>query len=422
LTKFSRNKLTYFFFGQFLSIFAGLFGWSALAWHIVSTYGAAGTAKFMTVQAVAYLFAHVLLSPIGDRYDKLKVMKWFSWLVAVRASLLVYAVSTADVSLNYFIALQVVNSIAMSAIIPSRASLLVDLVPPDQVAGSYGVQRSIESSARILGPMAGGLALMQFSIATCLIVHAVLMVVTCALNYGLADRVEKTRPTNNKPRMKSWLRDIADIWTARLAIPMERALGIMGLLVTCAYLPAMTMLIPIRVHQENWSTLYFGASEGMLAVGTLMAGFGLGSRMIKHAGRHRVLVYAGFVQGAALIGAGLAPIPALFALCYFLVGLCGTTAGMAIASHRMLATPPNFRARLSAASMSVTMLAGSIGSYVSGMALQSFSVQGVQAFLGGVVLLGAMGNLLIPRLKEFLGLTPQEADSWYEKEYPDAFK
>ncbi|XAH25865.1 MFS transporter [Xylophilus sp. GW821-FHT01B05] len=419
-----NGGLSAFFLGQFLSIFSGLFGLSVLSWHIVSRFGAAGIAEFMGAMALITLLSHLLLSPIGDRYDKLKVLKRFSWLVALRGLLLVYVVGLQDASLYWLVALQLVNGIAMAAIVPSRASLVVDMLPPDRVAAAYGLQSSVESAARVLGPAMAGLALVTFSVPSCLWVHAVLMLLACVLNMFLKLRPEAAaaeRARQGQTR-KSWLRDIADIWRARLMIPMERTLGLMGLVVACAYLPAMTMLIPLKVHHQGWSTVYLGMAEGMLAAGTLIAGLGPGAWVVKRVGRYRMLMCAGMAQGVALVVAGLASMPLLFALAYFLVGFFGMAGGLAMASYRMLATPRHFRARLGSAGMSLTMLAGFIGSYLCGIALQSFSVNGVQVLLGSVVLLGGLGYLLVPRLKEFMGLPAKEVELWYEREYRDAFK
>jgi MFS family permease len=419
-----NSGLSAFFLGQFLSIFSGLFGLSVLSWHIVSRFGAAGIAQFAAAMALITLLSHLLLSPIGDRYDRLKVLKRFSWLVVLRGLLLVYVVSLQDASLYWVLALQVVNAIAMAAIGPSRVSLMADMVPPERLVALNGLRMSVESAARVLGPAVAGIALVKFSVLSCLWVHTGLMLLACGLNQFINPRPEAVAAERARAGQgrKSWLRDIADIWRARLLIPMERALGVMGLVVACAYLPAMTMLIPLKVHQEQWSTLYLGLAEGMLAAGTLIAGLGPGTWVVKHVGRYPMLMGASVAQGAALVMAGLTAVPGLFAFAYFLVGFCGMAAGLAMASYRMLATPRHFRSRLGSAGMSITMVAGSIGSYLCGIALQSFSVNSVQVLLGGVVLLGGLGYLLVPRLKEFMGLTAAEVELWYEREYRDAFK
>jgi hypothetical protein len=252
-------------------------------------------------------------------------------------------------------------------------------------------------------------------------VQAALMVLVCIFNlYVARDRLTRSKVAGGE-RTKSWWRDIVDSWRIRLHIPIEKYNGFISFVMLFAYLPAVSMLAPIRIKEAGWGTRVFGATEALLSAGVLVAGLGLNAKLGRLMGRFNLFIAARLILGFLLVLAGSAPIPLLFSLSYFFLGFCVTSSSLVIGPHRMLAIPKSHRARLSSSGMTITTIAASFGSYACGAALQHLSVTTVYIGLASIVLISAIAYLFVPRMREFLDLPAEGAELWYQKEYRHAF-
>lgn len=412
-----RPVVAAFLGGQLLALFSGLFGLSALSWLVASKFGASGIAQMYAVQAAISCLSYVLLSPLGDRLNKLRLIRTTSWLIALRSVLLAAAATCTDVSLTVIIALQAVNAVGMSVIVPARAALLPELVRAAELRSALGMQQTIFSVGRILGPACAGLALVKFSAAACLDVHAALMVMVCILNFFIGRTEPKAASPVARRRVASWCNDILDSWRIRLRIPIERYLSLLSIALLVAYLPAITILVPLRIQAESWGTQVFGMTEASLSVGALVAGLGRITKTTKQGGRFALFMIVSAGQGVFLLVASLTSTPLIFSAAYFFVGFCATTSALVLGSQRMLAIPKNFRAWLSSSGMTLTTIAGSIGSSLIGLSLKHLPLVVVYPGVATFVTLLAVLYLFIPRFKEFLNLLPEQAEQWYEGEF-----
>lgn len=417
LSLLRTRGVTAFLTGQFLALFSGLFGLSVLTWLVVSKFDASGIAQFYAVQSLISFVSYVALSPLGDRYRKLTVVKLASNLVAVRSVLLTLLVAYGDAPLAAIVALQAINAIAMSVVVPSRASLLPELVSPAQLQSAYGVQQSVSSLGRTLGPACAGFALIALPVSVCLAIHAAMMVVVCVLNQFVRHGDESRQMNEASPSIAAWGKDILDGWRLRLRIPIERASAVLAIPFLMAYLPATTMLVPLRVQEAGWGTHVFGITEGCLSAGALLAGLGGASALTRRFSRFAMYMTLQGGAGVAMLVASLTPRPVVFAGAYLLVGFCATAAGLLLAAQRMLAAPKDYRARLSASGMTLAMIAGSAGAYLCGLALMHTSLGTVHIGLSTLVILLTLPYLAIPRFREFLNLPPEAAQQWYERAF-----
>lgn len=406
-----------FLAGQFLALFSGLFGLSVLTWLVVSKFGASGIAQFYAVPSLISFLSYVVLSPLGDRCRKLAVVKWASNMVAARSVLLALFVACGDAPLGVIIALQAINAVAMSVIVPARASLLPELVSSTELQSAYGAQQSVSSLGRTLGPACAGFALIVLPASVCLAIHAAMMIAVCVLNQFVHGNAQ-ARQTNPTPRgIVAWGREILDGWRIRLRIPIEKASAVLSIPFLMAYLPAITMLIPMRVHEAGWGTYVFGIAEGCLSMGALLAGLGGASEIARRFSRFATYMTLQGGVGVAMLIASLTHRPFVFAGAYLLIGFCATAAGLLLGTQRMLAVPNDYRARLNASGMTLTMIAGSAGAYFCGLALLHVSVSTVHVGLSALVILLTLPYFAIPRFREFLNLPPEAAQQWYVREF-----
>jgi hypothetical protein len=91
-------------------------------------------------------------------------------------------------------------------------------------------------------------------------------------------------------------------------------------------------------------------------------------------------------------------------------------------THRSLARPDAFRARMFAGSLAVTHLAASIGPALAGLSLAHADVSAVYVafgLLGGITSLALM---LVPGFRAFMHASELQAKDWYARHHPEAFE
>ena len=90
-------------------------------------------------------------------------------------------------------------------------------------------------------------------------------------------------------------------------------------------------------------------------------------------------------------------------------------------THRMLARPLAFRARMSAAAIMTTQVSQTLGPAIAGAALAHASVRAVYLAFGLGSVASALGFFLIPGFRAFMALEHDEVDNFYGRTYPQVF-
>ena len=132
------------------------------------------------------------------------------------------------------------------------------------------------------------------------------------------------------------------------------------------------------------------------------------------------------VSGSALIGVALALAGwtsdrHVLVACFVVVGVCAAATTLVGKTHRMLARPLAFRARMSAAAIMTVQVSQTLGPAIAGMALMHWSVRTVYMVFGLLSAVAALGFFLIPGFRAFMALEHDEVDDWYGKTYPGVF-
>jgi MFS family permease len=107
---------------------------------------------------------------------------------------------------------------------------------------------------------------------------------------------------------------------------------------------------------------------------------------------------------------------------FVVAGLCNAATTLVGKTHRMLARPLAFRARMTAASIMTTQLSQTVGPAVAGLALAHTGVRGVYLMFGLLSAASALGLFLIPGFRAFMALDHDAVDNWYGRRYPQVFE
>jgi MFS family permease len=122
-----------------------------------------------------------------------------------------------------------------------------------------------------------------------------------------------------------------------------------------------------------------------------------------------------------MAGVGLCDRAPLLVALFALIGLCLSVTQLVGQTHRMLAIPEDYRARMSAAHLTVAHLSAALAPAVAGVLLQQAAVPVVYVLLA--VGFGSAGLLLlaVPGLGLFLRQDHDSVHNWYGRHYPQAF-
>jgi MFS family permease len=90
-------------------------------------------------------------------------------------------------------------------------------------------------------------------------------------------------------------------------------------------------------------------------------------------------------------------------------------------THRMLATPQHFRARMSAVNMMVMQVAAVLGPGLAGAGLAVWHVDQVYLACGVGLFVVGLGYRRVPGYRRFLSLPHDEAAGFYGREHPALF-
>lgn len=399
-----------------LTLLAIMTGQVALPWWIVTAGGAHDLAIYSLVTSAFAVLAMPLMSPLGDRVPKRKLIQ-VALLAFGLASSGVAALATAGLyDLPALTVLGFVPVLAMAALTPSIASFVTELVEPRSLARAFGLQQGAQAMGRMIGPAFGGALLGIVGTAATLWLNAALLI--CA---GWAAR---QLPAGVSPlrKQKRWKDDLAAGVRANWRIPLERGWIAVNFASWIFLFPSFTLLVPLKVRSLELSGTWFGLCEAGLSLGMLLGSLGCSAWLIAHLGRYRTRVGAAVLQGVALACAGASPNGPMLVLCFVVAGLLEAAMMLVGQTHRMLARPQAYRARMVAGTVMTTYIAGAIGSALAGMALLHTSITSVFVSFGLLGSMAALCLVAVPGVRAFMALSHEAVADFYQRNYPSAFQ
>jgi len=397
-------------------VLANMVGYVAVAWWIAQQGGAADLARYGVAMSLVSLVAVPLLSPLGDRFPKGRVIAIAMAGFAASAVLLAWWVGARGYRLDVVLAIQAVPMIAMAVVMPATTSLVAELVPAAGLQQALNWQQGAQSTGRLIGPALGGAMLAVVGTASTLWVHAALM----AIAAGLALRLPRIA-LDAGMRRAGWWTELRDGLKANWAIPLERGWMATNFFAWIFIFPALTMLVPLKVQSLGLSAWWLGLCEVMLSLGVLLGALGGASWLIDRFGRFNTRVAAAAAQGVALAVAGITEHPWLLVAAFAVVGLGSSAMTLVGLTHRTLARPLAYRTRMSAGTILTTQVAASIGPAIAGVALHVWPVQWVYLAFGVLGALAALSLAAVPGFRAFMALSHEEVEGWYGREHPEAF-
>jgi MFS family permease len=295
----TRNFRLYFF-GQVVSGTGTWLQLVAQSWLVLRlTNSALAVGITLALQFTPMLLFGAWAGVLVDRLDKRKVITGTAVAAGVLALVLGVATSLGAAQVWMVYTLAFALGIVTALDNPARRAFVPEMVPADDVANAVGLNSTVFTAARVIGPAIAGLVIAGFGVSWCFYLNAASFVaVIWALL--LMDAAE-LRPSPVVARARRQLRDgLRYAWTNP---PVRLALVITAIVGTLAFNYQVVMpILAERTFDGNAAT--FGTMMAMLGVGSL-----LGALWVAHYGRANatIMIGATVALGVAMLAATVAP-------------------------------------------------------------------------------------------------------------------
>ena len=401
-----------------LTLLAMMVGQVALPWWIAQSGGAHDLAIYGVLVSAMSFVALPLLSPFADRHPKRRLMVTGLLGFGVATGAMALFAWHAHYRLEIVIAIEAITVLASALVMPATNSIVTELVPPTGLSQAMGLQQTAQASGRLVGPALAGAVLVAVGTAPTLALGAVLLFAAALL----ATRLPRPeRGAAAKPR-GHWADEVRVGLRVNWAIPIERGWVMCNFIGAVFMVPCVTMLAPLKVQSLGLSAAWLGWCEAGMSLGLLLGSLGPATWWARAHGRFGARVGGSALMGLALALGGLTGDARVLVACFAVVGVCAATTTLVGKTHRMLARPLAYRARMSAAAIMTIQVSQTLGPAIAGMALTHWSVRVVYVVFGLSSAASAMGFFLVPGFRAFMALEHAEVDGWYGKRYPAAFE
>ena len=401
-----------------LTLLSTMVGQVALPWWIAQSGGAHDLAVYGVLVSAMSFVALPLLSPFADRHPKRALMTVGLLGFGVATSAMAAFAWLSTYRLDVVIAIEAVTVLAGALVMPATNSIVTELVPAAGLSNALGLQQTAQASGRLVGPAIAGALLAAVGTAPTLGLGALLLFAAALLATRLP-RPDRAAPA--KPRGR-WTDEVRVGLRVNWAIPIERGWVICNFIGALFMVPCVAMLAPLKVQSLGLSAAWLGWCEAGLSLGLLIGSLGPATWWARVQGRFGARVGGSALMGLAQALAGLTGDRHVLVACFAVVGLCAATTTLVGKTHRMLARPLAYRARMSAAAIMTVQVSQTLGPAIAGVALTHWSVRIVYVVFGLLSAASALGFFLVPGFREFMALEHAEVDDWYGRTYPKVFE
>jgi len=357
----TRNFRLYFL-GQVVSGTGTWLQLVAQSWLVLSlTHSALAVGVTLAIQFTPMLLFGAWAGVLVDRLDKRRVLIATAATAGGLAVLLgtVAALGIVQVWMVYVLAFGLGIVTALDN--PARRAFVPEMVPKADVPNAVGLNSTVFTASRVIGPAIAGVVIASFGVAWCFLLNGVSFIAVIWALFAM--RPTELRTPTVVPRAPRQLRDgLRYAWGNR---PVRLALLITSIVGLFAF--NYQVVMPSLARDEfGGNAATFGIMMAMLGLGSLA-----GALWIAHFGRAstRILVLATIALGITMTAATVAPALAIELAVLPFVGVSSMvilSMATAICNEE---TAPEFRGRVMAligiAFLGSTPIGGPIVGWIS---------------------------------------------------------
>lgn len=409
-------------FSFLLMVLGGRCNQLAVAWWALQETGSAlYFANMIACSIAAEVLAKPLLGWLGDKYNKIVIIKLASWLSLLTALLMVVLSATGSFNPWAVGALMMISSAIVGVRDPLQASIIPLFADDDKVSLAFRTKSVMSSFSILLGPvMASGL-IYGFGITFALAADFVAILFAGALIASIPNPVGATSDSDNAPATSGW-RMIYSGFKVVYGVKVEFYLAIVAMLINFALFPFFTILLPLYVKDViHYPVTYIGLLDSCFGLGILAGSYKIIGWLADRLPRD-LCVSAGFaLLGLNLVVVGTVSSSWLVPVAFFCGGVGLMLINIPTSAVRLLATPKFHRNRIFATVSFLSAAASPLGSFAMTSLIAHLGVALTITLLGLMVLLLSLLVFLVPDFKTFMRTQDTQLSDAYLDKYPAAF-
>jgi MFS family permease len=354
-------------------------GW--LTWQLTES------GLWLGIVAFADFFPVLLIGPIAgaaaDRWDRLRVVKICQTISLVQATVLFVLTVTGHINIGLLVALTAFQGFVVAFNQPARLVLVPSLVPEKDLGAAVAINSVIFNTARFIGPMFAGVAIVWSGVAATFAANALSYVVFL---FALA-RIRLAPAVGEAGEHGSFAADLRE--------------GIRYTATHPGIAPLLWLLIalgiggrPLNELLPGFAADVFRSGAGGLSILASAIGGGaiLGGVWLAHRAHASSMLYVAI--GTAMVGA-LAAIMAVATVSMWVAvpavavfGFCMSASGISIQTLVQLSSDGNMRGRVMGLYGLIFRGAPAIGALAAGLASAQFGLRW-PVFFGALLVIGA---------------------------------
>ncbi|MET0596567.1 MAG: MFS transporter [Mesorhizobium sp.] len=343
------------------------------------------------IQFAPSLLLVLVTGAAADRFGRRMIMGLATLLEALCSLMLLVLSLRGLAGPGAIFAVLAVFGLARAFFAPASASLVANLVPPEDFANAVAWNSSAWQTATIVGPVAGGLiygigAEVAYGIAAAMMVSAGLLV------FSIAKPAQRT--TGEKASLSTLFAGFGYIWEEKVV------LGAISLDLFAVLLGGAVALLPVYARDilelGPWGLGLLRAAPGVGAI--LVAVWLAGHPIRDHAGRI-MFVFVGLF-GVFTVLFGVSTLVWLSVLALALIGAADMVSVYVRETLIQLWTPDRLRGRVNAVNMVFVGASNELGEFRAGMMAAAIGTVPAVAIGGvGAVLVAGLWAALFPELR-----------------------
>ena len=409
-------------FSFLLMVLGGRCNQLAVAWWALQETGSAFYfANMIACSIAAEVLAKPLLGWLGDKYNKILIIKLASWISLLTALLMVVLSATGAFNPWTVGALMMISSAIVGVRDPLQASIIPLFADDDKVSLAFRTKSVMSSFSILLGPVLASGLIYGFGITfafaadffAILIAGALIATIPCQI--GATGQGEKNQCASGVSMIYSGFKVV-------YGVKVEFYLAIISMLINFALFPFFTILIPLYVKDViQYPVTYIGLLDSCFGLGILAGSYKIIGWLSDRVPRD-ICVSAGFaLLGGNLVVVGIVSSSLIVPAAFFCGGVGLMLINIPTSAVRLLATPKLHRNRIFATVSFLSAAASPLGSFAMNTLIAYLGVALTITLLGVMVLLLSLLVFLVPDFKTFMRSQDTQLTDAYLDKYPKAF-
>lgn len=409
-------------FSFLLMVLGGRCNQLAVAWWALQETGSAVYfANMIACSIAAEVLAKPLFGWLGDKYNKIWIIKLASSISLMTALFMVVLSVTGSFNPWTVGALMIVSSAIVGVRDPLQASIIPLFAEDDKVSLAFRTKSVMSSFSILLGPVLASGLIYGFGITFAFAADFFAILAAGALIATIPTQAGANRQGEEAPDA-SGFRMIYSGFKVVYAVKVEFYLAVIAMLINFALFPFFTILIPLYVKDVvQYPVTYIGLLDSCFGLGILAGSYKIIGWLSERVPRD-VCVSAGF----ALLGCNLLVVATcsssfIVPIAFFCGGVGLMLINIPTSAVRLLATPKSHRNRIFATVSFLSAAASPLGSFAMNYLLASLGIELTITLLGGMVVLLSLLAFLVPDFKTFMRTQDTQLNDTYQEKYPEAF-